>query len=116
MKVEVKHAKGMGLGVFAIKNIKAGELIERCPVIKITEAQYKIIKHSIINDYTYEAKNGGVKLCLGYGSLYNHAEEPNVKWRGVNARYMDFHATQDINKGEQLFIYYGDEYWTKREC
>jgi len=117
MKVEIRHAKGMGLGVFAIKNIKEGELIERCPVIRIPKDQFDIIKCSMLNDYMYVAESNGVeagKLCLGYGSLYNHSDNPNIEWRGVNARYMDFHTVRNIKKGEQLFIHYGDDYWTER--
>lgn len=116
MKVEVKYAKGMGLGVFAIRDIKASELIERCPVIQIPETEYDIIKHSILKWYVYDASNRGpnaVKLCLGYGSIYNHSDDPNVEWNGVNARYMNFHTMRNIKKGEQLFIDYGDDYWPK---
>lgn len=117
MKVEARHARNMGLGVFALKNIKEGEIIERCPVIQIPAVQYNIIKYSIFNEYIYEASDRGgetAKLCLGLGSLYNHSDAPNTGYYGVNARYMEFYAVRNIKKGEQLFIDYGEEYWTGR--
>lgn len=52
-------------------------------------------------------------IMLGYGSLYNHARRnSNVEWHfGADATVM-FVALRDIEVGEELFVDYGDEYWT----
>ncbi len=50
-------------------------------------------------------------LMLGYGSLYNHSEKPNVAVEWGALETVLFRATRDILAHEELFISYGDDYW-----
>ena len=53
-------------------------------------------------------------VALGYGSLYNHSNTPNANWTNdVENKTFIFFSTKPIKKGEEIFIYYGDEnYWS----
>jgi SET domain-containing protein len=54
-------------------------------------------------------------LPLGYGAMYNHSDNENVTY------YMDrltnkmlFFTIRDIAAGEELYVNYGDEWWSTR--
>jgi len=48
-------------------------------------------------------------LVMGYGSYYNHSETPSVDWKtNEEDRTFIFFSLRDINKGEELFINYGN--------
>jgi SET domain-containing protein len=47
-------------------------------------------------------------MVLGYGSLYNHSENPNLIWTArIRSREIVFWARRDIECGEQLTHNYG---------
>jgi SET domain-containing protein len=50
-------------------------------------------------------------LGLGYSSIYNHSPSPNIQWESdeVN-RLLVFSTIRDVEEGEELCSYYGDEY------
>ena len=54
-----------------------------------------------------------IVVALGYGSIYNHSNEPNAYWMSLNdRRTFLFIANRDIEPGEEIFTYYGDvNYW-----
>lgn len=105
----VRLTKGMGLGVFAGKRIRKGEIIERCPVLPLTRPEERKVQSISLRDYTFA---WGVRPCLscialGWGSLYNHSDDPNATYRQIKSRkQMEFVALRDIRKGEQVFIDY----------
>ena len=99
-----------GTGVFADRKIKKGELVEQCPVIVLRNED--IPEKGYLHRYTFGAPvNGFSLLVLGYGSLYNHSDDPNVKVHltsdpGIH----EYVAERDIGEGEELFI----NYWWDR--
>lgn len=50
---------------------------------------------------------------MGYGSFYNHSEEPNSTWEDdIEKETFKFIALKPILKDEEITIYYGgSEYW-----
>ena len=124
-KVTLSKSTVHGLGVFATKDIKEGDLIERCPMIKL-EWRSKYHNDHVLLDYLYmqpkcdcsECANHGhtMWMVLGYGMMYNHQDIPNTQWRfHYNESYGDVVATKDIKAGDEIFVSYGKQYFKNRK-
>jgi SET domain-containing protein len=115
MKIEFKISPVHGLGVFAIEKILKGEVIEKCSVLSLPIAKGDVTP--LLIDYRFNWPSGSEweeqVIALGYASLYNHSSTPNAYWYSVyEERVFLFIASNDIEVGEEIFIYYGDEnYW-----
>ena len=108
-KVEVKPSLGRGRGVFAIQPISCDELIESCPVIPFEPRNTAVLEATPLHDYLYSWSNDyrEVAIALGYGSLYNHSDEPNASYHTNRSRNaIDFIATRLIAAGEEITISY----------
>lgn len=111
--VNVKKTKNMGLGVFATKDFKTGEIIEKCPVIPIPIKLVLVKKHRQVLDFLewwfYEWGNDlkGDAMVLGYGMIYNHSENPNAIYKSdfVN-NVITIISKKSIKLDEELFIDY----------
>lgn len=99
-----------GRGVFASKAIKAGELVELCPVILFHlhyKALPKTIKSYVFNWEVLAGKNRTHALALGYGSFYNHNNPANMRYEADAANdLIRFIAVRDIDVDEELTINY----------
>lgn len=120
-KVVFSVSKIHGLGIFATQDIKAGELVERCPMVPLG---YRSRYHSDPQIYRYlyaqptcecsECKNHGFifHMVLGYGMLYNHQEDPNTEWKfDWKQLFADVIAIKDIKKEDEIFVDYGKKYF-----
>jgi len=108
--------ENIGNGVFTNKSIKNGQNIEICPIIKINN-KFLFQQGNILNDYIFnDPLNDDNKiLVFGYGSIYNHSNDPNVDYYYDNDNNkMIFKAIKDINKDSELFISYGKKWWKSR--
>ncbi len=100
-----------GRGVFASKKIKAGETIERCPIILLSEDDTAHIRRTELHNYYFmwgtdktRHKSG---ICLGFGSIYNHSYAPNATYKKlIEEEVIDFVAIKDIAKGEEITVNY----------
>ena len=98
-----------GRGVFATRSFAEGETVEVCPTVEISEGGGDLA------DYLFESTNEGMFLVvLGFGMLYNHSSEPNLDYFQENEAALAFVAQRQIDKGEELTISYGDEWWSAR--
>ena len=102
-----------GRGVIAVAEIAQGETIEVCPILELAEGDAS----GLLEDYTVDLGDGsaGVSLLLGYGSLYNHSDEPNAEYVALADDAYSFVALRDIGAGEQITISYGEEWWRTRD-
>jgi SET domain-containing protein len=98
-----------GRGVFASSDIKKGTVIEVCPVILIPKSEVPSIQQTLLINYNfswgkaYEAR----AICLGFGSLYNHAYEPNATYRkNMDTLTIEFISLKNIQKGEEITVNY----------
>ncbi|MSQ01466.1 MAG: SET domain-containing protein-lysine N-methyltransferase [Myxococcales bacterium] len=108
-----------GWGVFTRTALSAGTLVEVAPflVLDLASAQ-----HPPLRDYTFRLTDDPCSaqfdqraLVLGWGSLYNHADEPSLEYHLRAAqRLFEYITTRDIVSGEQLFVSYGPAWWTDR--
>ena len=108
--VEVRQVKGKGRGVFARRSIPEGEVIETCPVLVLPAEQVgdDPARHALAA-YIFEWGPGTVALALGYGSLYNHSQQPNARYEDIGGRTKLFVALRDIAPGEEITVNYNGE-------
>lgn len=109
--IEIKPSPVHRYGVFAKKDIYPNEVVEECPIIifdKLTQDYQEAVA-------TRRAFNYGGDCCviaLGYGSMYNHSEDPNAKPKADQENnILNFIATKHIPAGTEIFINYGSGYW-----
>lgn len=116
----LKIIPGKGRGVFCKKRIKAGSLIETCPLLVLPAQDYPAISHTRLTDYIfhYDKEKRLTALALGFGSLYNHALYPNATYAIDHAnRLIRYYALENISVGKEICINYdgspGSEEWFK---
>ncbi len=109
-KVKITHSsiENAGRGMLATGNIIEGELIERCPVIFLTEKDYPLAKQTtLLNYYFLNEKEDRAAIALGYGSLYNHSFEPNATYKkSLEDGFIDFVAIKSIGVGNEITVNY----------
>ncbi|PRH81508.1 SET domain-containing protein-lysine N-methyltransferase [Arenimonas caeni] len=99
-----------GLGVFASRDIAAGEIVEIAPVI-LFGGRLEDIPDALSNSaFGWRAIGGETKfaICLGYGGMYNHANPANMIYSIAHERGMRFLASRDIRANEELTVNYND--------
>ncbi len=107
-----------GQGVFAARNIAAGEIIELCPILLFPQSELEYIRKTILDDYYFDWGEDGkwYALCLGFGSLYNHSYEPNAEYEmDFEAKTIDFYCRKDISAGDEILINYNGEVGNKEK-
>lgn len=101
-----------GRGVFAGEPLEVGSLIEICPAIVLPAEELPIIHGTKLHDY-YFLWGDDQKQCaiaLGYGSLYNHAYDPNAHYLvDYEHETIDFYCIKNISAGEEITVNYNGE-------
>ncbi|KAF4704298.1 hypothetical protein FOZ62_028910, partial [Perkinsus olseni] len=125
---------GAGLGVFANADVAKGTVVEVCPTLGFTrksisaaDSTSSAVEGTRLEDYVYEFPgecshlndDRMLYLPLGFGSLYNHSDKPNLRYnveRTIDGRHvvMVMKATEDIPAGSELCVSYGDQWWWER--
>jgi SET domain-containing protein len=110
-KIYIKKSKilNAGRGVYARRDIKKNETIERCPIIEVPEHDMANLKESILVTYFfYFGKNKErLVVALGFGSIYNHTYKPNAIYKIKHTeRTIDFIALNDIKKDDEITVNY----------
>ena len=131
--IAIKKSALHGRGIFAVKNICEGEIIEECHYVLLAgdthhdypETPMFIRSNPIfqmyasrlksLEEYSYFAKNENNKLrqaiVLGCGMIYNHNSNPNVSYaQSIDDEIFIFSANKAIDAGEELFVDYGPSY------
>ena len=104
-----------GRGVFALKKIRDGDIIERCPALEVTD---KDIGGELLNYVFYGSNEAARLVVMGNGMLFNHSSTPNVAYYREETELgpeLVLYALRNIRKGEELFYSYGDEWWSTRQ-
>ncbi len=109
-KIYLDKSLVAGRGVFAKQAIKKGEVIEIAPILVIPpEQSYDLCRdlYRFVFDWGVEGKKT-VALAMGFGSFYNHSDDPNAVYeRSLFSRELRFTTIKDIKSGEEIFINYG---------
>ena len=104
-----------GRGAFAVKKIREGETVERCPALEVTQRD---VGGELLNYVLYGSNENARLVVMGFGMLFNHSPEPNVAYyreESRNGPELVLYALRDIRRGEELFYNYGEEWWSTRE-
>ncbi|KIM65787.1 hypothetical protein SCLCIDRAFT_112074 [Scleroderma citrinum Foug A] len=109
----VKHVRGKGRGVFASRAIPARTIIEVSPVLLFAKDEYNAHgRHTLLDHYAFNWRDGRMALPLGLGSLFNHSEYPNVSYSIDTTRdCIVYTSTRTIGPDEELCIFYGHNLW-----
>src|SRR3954463_5988771 len=101
-----------GRGVYATRRFDKAEAVEHCPTLELPGDDVV----GELGDYVFGSNSGDdeVTLLLGYGMLYNHSSEPNCEYVQEEPRVITFVTTRPVEAGEELFIDYGEEWWSTR--
>ena len=110
--LRVKSAAEKGRGVFAANPIRKGAIVEAAPVIVIPDEDIDWIDKTAIADYYFKWGESHFALVLGYGSLYNFSETPNLSFEAdLKNQVMIFRAIRSIQKDRELTIHYQCDLW-----
>lgn len=112
--IELGDSELHGLGVFAKKDIKKGQVIEYCPVLRY-KSMFPL--PSILDAYCFDDAYGDEYtsgLQLGFGGLYNSSHTGD----GMDAfpiydddkKMYHWIAVRDIPKDKEILTWYGNDF------
>ena len=107
--VYVARTKNMGNGVFTRHAIKKGTIIERSPVIVMTQAERELLDRTLLHDYIFEWGERRKQCCMamGFVPIYNHSFTSNCEYEmEYEKERITIRAVRSIKEGEELFINY----------
>jgi len=94
----------------AARDIKAGELIESCPVILMPNSNFEHFNKTILASYDYDWDETDGAFVLGYCILTNHSFSANTMYqRNPKQKRMEYYAVKDIEKDEEVLINYNGD-------
>lgn len=101
-----------GRGVFTAEAIPEGSLIEICPVVVCPPEDLPAIHHTKLHDYYFlwGEDQQECAIALGFGSLYNHAFDPNALYMpDFENDIISFYSLRDIAAGEEITVNYNGD-------
>lgn len=111
--VEVRESAVHGRGVFALRAITAGTVVDECPLMFLNDGDTPV--GGTLMDYVFDAGNEGSWLALGITSLMNHHDQPNAAVElDADAQWLTVRAVTDIDADDEVFIDYGPTYFSDR--
>lgn len=129
----VAKSKLHGWGVFASRKIKKDEMIHVAPFRTLdlmtavapaaplnseTEGDVMVMKvmPKELQSDLFQGRDGQERLLvLGFGSFFNHADEPSVGYKfDHNAGLCRYWALKDLPADQEVFISYGSTYFAER--
>lgn len=101
-----------GRGVFALKAIKAGVIIETSPALIFSEDEGRKLIQTKLNNYVFQwGDKKEIAIALGYVSMYNHDYESNCEYEmDYENETISIKTMRKINAGDELFINYNGTY------
>jgi SET domain-containing protein len=121
--IGVRNFGDKGRGVVALRDIPAGTVIERCPVLIIPEQDRVQTDSTIVFTYFYMWEHGTTEqdlytgkgragIALGMSSLVNHSENPTATFtRRIDELEIELRSRVAIAAGEEVTIDYQMQLW-----
>tara|TARA_R110002072_G_scaffold95784_6_gene211028 strand:+ start:126 stop:497 length:372 start_codon:yes stop_codon:yes gene_type:complete len=109
--VYIKRAGRKGLGVFARKDFKLGEVVEKGIMMPLNNCS----GHDNPHLFTWSEDKKVWAAGSGYLPFYNHSENPNIfKIGDLPNNILTFYASRYIRKDEEITGTYMSKKW--RDC
>ena len=108
----ISESPGRGRGVFTAEPLQPGDVIEICPVIVLSGDDLASIHQTRLHDYYFlwGEQRQECAIALGYGSLYNHNENPNAEFTmDFSEETIIFTCLKPIYAGDEITIHYQDD-------
>ncbi len=106
MSVTIKVTAKRGRGVFAIRRISAGEVIETAPALVVPKEQMETLAGTFLSHYMFKSDNNRhLVIGLGISSMLNHADEANAEFL-VTFDTITIRALRAITVGTEVTIDY----------
>jgi len=115
--VEVRESPLHGRGVFARNKIMRGSLIERAPVIFLSDEEKDTLRHTRLYHYYFLLGNPQKQTAFGFGyaSFYNHSAEANAFYTfSLRKKTINIYAYRTIEPGQEVTINYNGKPEDKR--
>ncbi len=112
LKVEVRASSIHGNGVFAVTTFKKGDIIEKAPVIFLTQEDKDYLQRTMLFRYYFvvPVKTTPAALGLGYSSVYNHSYTANAFYEiNVREQCLVIKAFKDIQPMEEITLNYNGQ-------
>ena len=106
--VYVAHSPVHGNGVFANRDFAADDVIEEAPVLSMDRTNALALANYVFTDPDDKSR---VFLAFGYGSIYNHDDNPNARFELRSRDALTFEAARPIRKDEEITVDYGSTFW-----
>ena len=110
-----RSVEGKGRGVFARRDIRKGEMIERAPVVPMSKDDIPAsggVPDGYVLEWRDDMEGEEYALVLGYVMLYNHGKDPNIHLDSdFDNEMIEVTALRDIAAGEELTWNYNCELW-----
>ena len=108
-----------GWGVYASEEIKKDEIVEVCHCFMVSTNFNVTKEYTELMDYLFTPITPSAnKTCLlpfGYGCIYNHSNDPNLKYTiDVYNKQIKFFAAKDIGIDDELCHNYGEGYLKRK--
>ena len=112
--ISVRDAGDKGVGVFAERTFREGELVGECPVLIVRqEAQVHLaraldVRNYDFGEYLFAWGRRSAAFPMGWAAFLNHLDDPNLEYAPVhNQHIITFTARRRIGFLEELTIDYG---------
>ena len=112
MELYIKETAGKGRGVYCDSLLNAGDEIEVCPVIICPPEDKALIDKTHLFNYYFlwGDDQQSLAIALGFGSVYNHAFEPNAAYETYfEEEYIRFVAIKTIPANTEITINYNHD-------
>jgi SET domain-containing protein len=121
--IGVRSYGDKGRGILALRDIPAGQVIERCPVLIVPAADRPRTDPTVIFTYVYMWEHGTTEqdlyngtgraaIALGLSSLLNHSYDPTAVFiRHIDELELELRSSRAILTGEEITIDYQMKLW-----
>jgi SET domain-containing protein len=114
-KIGLEVTPEKGRGVYAVADIRRGEVVEHCPAIPLPLEQWSVVETTLLGRYLlpfeHETYGSTYAAVGGYAMFYNHDDDPNAEWHDEEWAdgnpMISIVATRDIAAGESITVDYG---------
>ena len=113
----VRSVPGKGRGVFAMRDLAEGELLEEAHVLLFSAEQAERLEETPLGEHYFHWEGEDDErwvgaVALGVVSLVNHSPDPNAGvWQDYERKMLILEALRPIATGEEIQIDYEIELW-----